>query len=109
MSPGRAGCVVDANDIMQIPPSIATRLTLGGRLTDGSGLPEMDVARVRRWCRARVAEHARDEVRVEADVTYRHLMIVECRPPWRADFGPKWTRLPIARCGIGKTVVPAHR
>ncbi len=23
--------------------------------------------------------------------------IVECRPPWRADIGPEWTRLPIAR------------
>jgi len=22
---------------------------------------------------------------------------VECRPPWRADFGPEWTRFPIAR------------
>ena len=57
----------------------------------------MDVARVQRWCRARVPEHVRDEVRVEADVAERHLTIVECRPPWRADVGPGWTRFPIAR------------
>ncbi len=57
----------------------------------------MDVARVQRWCRARVPEQVRDEVRVEADVAERHLTIVECRPPWRADFGPGWTRFPIAR------------
>ncbi len=57
----------------------------------------MDVARVQRWCRARVPEHVRDVVRVEADVAERHLTIVECRPPWRADFGPEWTRFPIAR------------
>ena len=38
-----------------------------------------------------------DELRVEADVADRHLTIVECRPPWRADFGPEWTRFPIAR------------
>ncbi len=23
--------------------------------------------------------------------------IVECRPPWREDYGPEWTRMPIAR------------
>jgi hypothetical protein len=52
---------------------------------------------VQRWCRARVPEHVRDEVRVEADVADHHVTIVECRPPWRADFGPEWTRFPIAR------------
>ena len=62
-----------------------------------STLPELDVARVQRWCRARVPEDLRGEVRVEADIAERHLTIVECRPPWRADFGPEWTRLPIAR------------
>ncbi len=57
----------------------------------------MDVARVQRWCRARVPEHVRDEVRVEVEVDERCLTIVECRPPWRADFGPEWTRFLIAR------------
>ena len=60
-------------------------------------LPELDVARVERWCRAWVPEHVRAQVRVEIDVADRHLTIVECRPPWRADFGPDWTRLPVAR------------
>jgi len=64
----------------------------------------MDVARVQRWCRARVPEHVRDEVRVEADVPERHLTIVECRPPWRADFGPEWTRFPIARLRYTKAM-----
>ena len=67
-----------------------------------SGLPETDVARVQLWCRARVPEHVRDEVRVEADVAGRHLTIVECRAPWRADFGPEWTRFPIARLRYSK-------
>lgn len=62
-----------------------------------SKLPETDVARVQRWCRARVPEHIRDQVRVEVDVAARHLTIVECRPLWRPDFGPDWTRFPIAR------------
>jgi Protein of unknown function (DUF3024) len=42
-------------------------------------------------------EHVRSQVKVEYDVTPRQLTIVECRPPWRADPGPEWTRLPIAR------------
>lgn len=55
------------------------------------------MARVARWCRGRVPEQFRDEVRVEVDVADRHLTIVECRPPCREDFGPEWTRFPIAR------------
>jgi Protein of unknown function (DUF3024) len=62
-----------------------------------AGLPETDIARVRRWCRDRVPEHVRDEVRVEADVAGRHLTIVECRRPWRAEMGTEWTRFPVAR------------
>jgi hypothetical protein len=61
------------------------------------GLPELDVARVQRWCAARVPEHARHQVRVECDVTPRHLTIVEQRAPWREDAGPDWTSLPVAR------------
>jgi hypothetical protein len=61
------------------------------------GLPELDVARVQRWCAGQVPEHVRDEVRIECDVAPRHLTICECRPPRREDFGPDWTRFPIAR------------
>jgi hypothetical protein len=66
------------------------------RVTE-AGLPELDVARVRRWCQQRVPEHVRSQVTVEYDVTPRDLTIVECRPPWRADMGKEWTRFPIAR------------
>ena len=62
-----------------------------------AGLPELDIARVRRWCQQRVPAHARDQVRVECDIGSRHLTIVECRPPWREGIGPDWTRFPIAR------------
>src|SRR3954468_14794203 len=57
----------------------------------------MAIARARRWCRARVPEHVRDQVRVEADIADRYLTIVECRPPWQVDVGAEWTRFPIAR------------
>ena len=42
------------------------------------GLPELDIARVRRWCEQRVPEHVRDQVRVECDISPRHLTILEC-------------------------------
>lgn len=42
-------------------------------------------------------EHARHQVLVECQVSARHLTIVERRAPWREDFGPEWTSLPIAR------------
>src|SRR5512132_724503 len=60
-------------------------------------LPELDVARVQRWCAQRVPERARHQVRVECEVAPRHLTIVERRAPWREDFGPEWTSCPIAR------------
>lgn len=68
-----------------------------GRRSGMSVLPELDVARARRWCRDRVPEHVRDQVRVELEVADRHVTIVECRPPWGADLDPEWTRFPIAR------------
>jgi hypothetical protein len=71
-------------------------------MTD-AGLPQLDVARVQRWCANQVPEHIRSEIRVECDVTPRHLTICECRPPWREDFGPHWTRFPIARLRYAKT------
>ena len=79
--------------IRRIPVNVATRTSC--TLVVVRGLPETDVARVHRWCRDRVPEHVRDEVRIEVDVAERHLRIVECRAPWRADMGAEWTRFPI--------------
>lgn len=59
-------------------------------------LPELDVARIHRWCSERVPEHALHQVRVECEVADRHLTIAERRAPWRADLGPEWTSFPIA-------------
>lgn len=60
-------------------------------------LPELDVARVQRWCEQRVPAQVSDQVRLECEVAARHLTIVECRPPWRDDMGSERTRFPIAR------------
>ena len=63
-------------------------------------LPETDVARVRRWVNARndaLPDRARGQIRYELDVAVRHVTLLECRPPWRAEYGPEWTRFPIVR------------
>lgn len=60
-------------------------------------LPQLDITRVERWCAARVPERALHQVRVECEVSTRHLTIVERRVPWREDLGPEWTSFPIAR------------
>jgi hypothetical protein len=67
-----------------------------------AGLPELDVARVQRWCSERLPERARHEVRIDCDVAPRHLTIMECRAPWRSDEGSEWTRFPIARLRYSK-------
>lgn len=63
-------------------------------------LPDLDVARARRFVEERNGEmpfDARDQVRYELDVAPSSLTIVECRAPWREDYGPDWTRLAVAR------------
>lgn len=69
-------------------------------------IPEVDLARVRKWIEARNAnmpEHARGQIRYELDVTDRTVTILECRPPWRPAYGPEWTRSPVARLRYTKS------
>ena len=69
-------------------------------------IPERDLARIRRWVEARnsdLPEFAQGLIRYELDVTDRTVTILECRPPWRPDFGPEWTRFPIARLRYTRT------
>lgn len=69
-------------------------------------LPETDLARVKRWVDARndrMPGRASGLIRYEMDVDARSVTILECRPPWREDFGPEWTRFPIARLRYTQT------
>lgn len=68
------------------------------------GLPDLDVARVARWCAARVPERARHEVRVECQRAAGQLTIVERRAPWSTDSTPAWTSTPIALLRYDQTV-----
>lgn len=58
-------------------------------------MPENDVARIQAWCRGQVPERLWDELRIDCDVTPRHVTIVEVRPPW--DGIGEHTRFEIAR------------
>jgi hypothetical protein len=60
-------------------------------------LLEADVARIRALCDQRVLDDERDQVRIEVEEDRQAATILECRPPWREDYGPEWTRSPIAR------------
>jgi len=59
-------------------------------------VPELDLARIRRHVDARVPSRAAAQVRMEVVVRGTAVTIVERRPPWRADLGPEWSRVPIA-------------
>ena len=63
--------------------------------------PEADLQRIQAWARERVPDHLWDQVRVEADVSERHVDIVEVRPPW--DGEGEHTRFPIARLRYTKS------
>ena len=58
-------------------------------------IPEMDLARITRWCHARVPEAIWDQVRIEADAATTHVTIVEVRPKWNG--GDEKIRQPVAR------------
>jgi hypothetical protein len=66
-------------------------------------IPEDALDQIRRWADRLLPEHARDRVRFEVDVTDRAVTILECRPPWRPEYGPDWTRFPIARLRYTKS------
>ena len=63
-------------------------------------LPEEDLDQIRRWLAQQneeIPEHVRDQMRIELDTEAHAVVIFECRPPWKPDLGPDWTRRPIAR------------
>ena len=61
-----------------------------------SAPPETDVARIRKYCRARVPTSFRDQIRVEAAVRGSSVSIYECRPPWHPDL-TEWSKVRVAQ------------
>jgi hypothetical protein len=60
-------------------------------------VPESAVAAVEHYCDERVPAEARADVRIEHSVRGSAITIVERRPPWREDLGPKWTSTKVAQ------------
>ena len=58
--------------------------------------PETDVARIRKYCRARVPASFRDHIRVEAAVRGSSVSIYECRPPWHPGL-TDWSKVRVAQ------------
>ena len=59
-------------------------------------LPDLDLARIHRYCGSRVPARMREEVRVEATHRGRSVTIYDCRPPWQPEL-EEWSRLPVAQ------------
>ena len=65
--------------------------------SDVAAPPPLDIAAVIAYCEQRVPPHALYQVRMEAVVDRHVVTLVERRAPWRPEFGPEWTRSPVAR------------
>jgi hypothetical protein len=59
-------------------------------------LPDLDVEKVRRFCRNRVPAAVADKVRIEATIRGKNVSVHERRPPWDGSPG-EWTSMPIAQ------------
>lgn len=44
------------------------------------------------YCATKVPAEHHDKLRIEYKVRGNTITVYECRPPWREDFGPDWTR-----------------
>lgn len=53
--------------------------------------------RLSEFCRDRIPAEHRAEIRLEYELRGNSITLFECRPPWRPDFGPEWTRMKIAQ------------
>ncbi len=49
------------------------------------------------FCENRIAEHAREQVRLEHRCRGNAITIFERRAPWREDIGAEWTRQEVAQ------------
>ena len=59
-------------------------------------VPDLAVAKVRRFCEARIPARLRDEMRLEVEVRGNSITIADCRPLWLGAPG-EWTKMTIAQ------------
>jgi Protein of unknown function (DUF3024) len=58
--------------------------------------PDIDLAKIRRYCRSRVPAGLRSHVRVEADVRGLSVTIFDCRPPMHPSL-TEWSKVRVAQ------------
>jgi hypothetical protein len=67
-------------------------------MTDpGGSPPDLDLERIRRYVDQRLPAAVAGQVRLEVQLRGMKVTLVERRPPWRPEFGPEWSRQPIAQ------------
>jgi hypothetical protein len=52
---------------------------------------------VERYAAAKVPPEVQDAAKLEVETEGNSITIWECRPPWKPEYGPEWTRMGIAR------------
>jgi hypothetical protein len=62
-----------------------------------AGVPELDLRKIQNCAAKVVPPEFQDQIRMEIDIRGKTVTIFECRPPWREDIEPEWTRLGVAR------------
>ena len=58
--------------------------------------PETDLAKIRKYCRARVPADIRRQVRVEAAVRGNSVTVFDCRSPWHPNL-TEWSKVRVAQ------------
>ena len=62
-----------------------------------TGIPDLDLRKIHKYEARVVPPDFQDQIRMEVDIRGKTVTTVECRLPWREDFGPEWTRQGVAR------------
>lgn len=61
-----------------------------------AAVPDLDLAKIHKFCVGRVPSKFRDEIRIEVDVRGKSVTILECRPPWHENL-TEWSRMRVAQ------------
>lgn len=59
-------------------------------------MPELDLRKIQEYAAEVVPPNFQNQIRMEVDLRGKTVTILECRPPWREDIDPEWTRLGVA-------------
>ena len=59
-------------------------------------VPDLDLAKIRRYCKDKTPPELRDQIRLEVTVRRTSVTMFDCRPPWSEDL-TEWSRMPIGQ------------